>query len=112
MRGLSQGLIASTCSLLLAVAACSDSSSNGSNGEITSQEDVRRLFEAINPCPTSPFGIGHLSLAEPPDIDVWFRHRVLIGAHLAHLRDKLDCRTQGDVIRKVLALTSPLVDEN
>ena len=33
-------------------------------------------------------------------------------AHLAHLRAKLDCRTQGDVIRKVLALTSPLIEEN
>lgn len=33
-------------------------------------------------------------------------------AHLAHLRAKLDCRTQGDVIRKVLTLASALLDES
>lgn len=38
----------SLCALLLLVAACGDSSS-GSSEEITSQDDVQRLFEAIVP---------------------------------------------------------------
>ena len=45
MRSLS---LVTICGLLLAATACSDDSS-GSGGEINSQEDVRRLFEAVMP---------------------------------------------------------------
>jgi hypothetical protein len=41
-------LLVSVGSVLLAVAACGDSSSE-SNGEITSQEDVQQLFQTIMP---------------------------------------------------------------
>jgi hypothetical protein len=41
--------LVSFCGLLLVVAACSSDSSDPGGGEIRSQDDVRRLFEAIVP---------------------------------------------------------------
>jgi len=41
--------LVSICGLLLAAAACGDSPSDGSGGEINSQEDVRNLFQAVMP---------------------------------------------------------------
>jgi hypothetical protein len=41
--------LVSICALMLAAAACGDSPSDGSGGEINSQEDVRNLFQAVMP---------------------------------------------------------------